>query len=245
MDAIDYHHDTTTHSGEAARVIVPIVLGLVAASSVLDVGAGMGDWLMEFNRNGIEDYMGIDGIGLEQRLYHADPDRFLKVDLREQWDLGRRFDLAICLEVAEHLPATSAGVLLETIAQHTDQVLFSAAVPHQPGHGHVNCQPPDYWQGMFNQLGFICTDPFRALIWNEQFTEFWYKQNLFLAKREADGCGQEPRLNHLIYPVMLELMNGRLAAEKEYTLAILQGRAGIGQSFRSAVGMILKAFRNV
>jgi SAM-dependent methyltransferase len=264
MSTIDYDHHSNAHTGDAARVIVPLVLEIVAVSSVLDIGSGMGDWLLEFSRNGIEDYMGIDGIGIETRFYRADPSRFQQVDLRQQWDLGRRFDLAVCLEVAEHLPATCAGVLLKNIVQHSDRILFSAAVPHQPGQGHLNCQPPDYWQEKFNQLGFICTDPFRAQFWNTKFSEYWYKQNLFLATRVLAGYGQEPRLAHLVHPDLLEVIvnqsadiianleshNARLAsqiawltAEREKTLAILQGRAGARQSLRSAAGIILKTMR--
>ena len=75
-------------------------------------------------------------------------------DLRRPLDLGRKFDLVVCLEVAEHIPEESADVLCDTIAKHCGGILiFTAALPGQGGHGHCNLQPFEYWQDRLEKRG--------------------------------------------------------------------------------------------
>jgi len=59
-------------------------------------------------------------------------------------------------------------------------VVFSAAVPHQGGEGHVNEQWPDYWIDRFRERGYEFIDCLRRKIWNTEQIEWWYAQNLFL-----------------------------------------------------------------
>jgi hypothetical protein len=49
-----------------------------------------------------------------------------------------RFDLALCLEVAEHLPAAAGDSLVRRLASVGARILFSAAIPGQGGRNHVN-----------------------------------------------------------------------------------------------------------
>ena len=75
-------------------------------------------------------------------------------DLRKPLDLEKRFDLVVCLEVAEHIPEESADVLCDTIAKHCGGILiFTAALPGQGGHGHCNLQPFEYWQSRLEARG--------------------------------------------------------------------------------------------
>ena len=248
MSNVNYNHELNQHCGEAAQVIVPIVVAEISPSSVLDVGCGIGDWLREFNQHGVRDYMGIDGIGLEGREYHADPARFKMVNLAHDWNLDRKYDLVLCLEVAEHIPEHASDVLLECIARHGKTILFSAALPSQPGQGHVNCQPPEYWQLKFNRLGFSCADPWRVRLWNKDFPEYWYKQNMFLARHVSFNPESEPRLRHLIHPDMLKDLQqhysldlARLSTENHHILDLLQGRAGLAQALRSSASIIYRS----
>jgi hypothetical protein len=84
------------------------------------------------------------------------------------------------LEVAEHLPESSAGFLLDSLCKHSDIIVFSAAIPGQGGQNHVNEQPFTYWQSMFAERGFQWHDVFRNRYWEEPTVEWWYKQNMFL-----------------------------------------------------------------
>jgi hypothetical protein len=66
----------------------------------------------------------------------------------------------------------------------------------------VNCRWPVYWQNLFNQRGFACSDAPRWQIWNDARIEPWYRQNLFQAKRDPVNAGQEPRIPGIIHPDM-------------------------------------------
>ena len=111
--------------------------------SVIDIGCGIGNYLLPFQQKGCRVF-GVDGCEVAGELI---PDHFKRVDLRFPLphEFGR-FNLTICLEVAEHLPAEHADQLVANVAQVADGiVLFSAAIPWQVGTHHYNCQPPAYW----------------------------------------------------------------------------------------------------
>src|SRR5690606_34721344 len=99
-----YKHRPTDHNTRAADIVVPIILDQIKVDSLIDVGCGTGTWLTVFEKNGVTDYLGIDGDYVDRTKLYIDPDRFQAYDLREEFDLKRKFDLAICLEVGEPLP---------------------------------------------------------------------------------------------------------------------------------------------
>lgn len=174
----------------AAR-IVPILVRHLAPSSVLDVGCGAGAWLSEYRRAGIEDVVGIDGDYVRRERLLIPPDRFRVHDLSTPFDLGKRFDLVQCLEVAEHLPPSSSRGLVASLVSHGDRVLFSAAVPGQGGEHHVNEQPLEYWRGLFAEQGFLAFDPIRPAVADCGDVEPWYRFNTLLYVR-ASGVDALP-----------------------------------------------------
>lgn len=189
-------HDTT-HYGAAyqerlqagrrasAERVMPLMLDLCAPSSIVDFGCGLGSWLAEAMAFGVADVLGVDGSWVDPAMLVIPPTCFRSVELRSPLDLGRRFDLALCLEVAEHLPAEAAPTLVETLTNHAPVVFFSAAVPGQGGQGHVNEAWPSAWRELFRQREFDCFDVLRARIWAEIGVEPWYRQNsLIFASRE-------------------------------------------------------------
>lgn len=186
-----FYEDTASQSAIAAKRIVPEILDLGSISSVLDVGCGSGIWLATFADNGVEDYCGLDyDVGSDQLL--IPPNRFQRRNLERPFDLDRRFDLVTCLEVAEHLPATSASDLVTSISRHSDLVLFSAAVPGQGGDHHVNEQWPSYWRKYFEAHDFELFDILRGRIWWWSDVTYYFRQNLLLYAR--NDAAQQLRL---------------------------------------------------
>ena len=94
------------------------------------------------------------------------------------------FDLAVCLEVVEHLDADAGDRVLADLCRCAPSVLFSAAVPGQGGIGHVNEQWPGYWVERFARHGFQCSGALRWTFWENDAVERWYRQNLLFATRE-------------------------------------------------------------
>lgn len=174
----------------SAAVVVPVVMWHLGPRSVVDVGCGEGWWAAEFARNGC-DVLGIDGA-------HVDPAPgvpFTAHDLELPLAGFGHHDLAVCLEVAEHLSPGRASGFVGDLCQLADVVLFSAAIPGQGGAGHVNEQPASYWVGLFEQRGYAVSGALRWEIWDDTRVACWYRQNLLVAAkgpRRTGGLFSEP-----------------------------------------------------
>lgn len=180
-----YYERNRSGSNRSAAVVVPIVLELVEPQSVVDVGCGAGSWLHVFNELGVDDFLGVDGDYVDRAQLEIPEERFVPADLSEGVELDRRFDLAVSLEVAEHLPAEAADTLVQSLVGLAPAVLFSAAIPGQGGAGHVNEQWPDYWVGRFQDRGYVCVDCIRPRIWGDMEVQTWYIQNILLMVEPA------------------------------------------------------------
>ena len=162
---------------QSPEAIVPLVLGLLSPKRIVDLGCGDGAWLAAFAKHGVQDFLGID---VQKKALRIPEDKFLARDLRKPLQLQTKFDLAICLEVAEHLPPGCAEFLVESLVRLAPVILFSAAIPYQQGFGHLNLQWPDYWEKHFQAKGFVAVDALRRKIWQNHDLSWWYRQNMFL-----------------------------------------------------------------
>lgn len=178
----NYLHAEDVHNLNAASLILPLIINLIYPKSVIDIGCGIGTWLSVAQKLGVEEVLGIDGDYVDRRLLlkYIDLDQFLPHDLNKPLNLFRKYDLAICLEVVEHLPESSSNLIVESIIKHADVVLFSAAIPGQCGQNHLNEQWPKYWANLFREYDYVFLDIIRPLIWENPKIDFWYKQNIFL-----------------------------------------------------------------
>jgi SAM-dependent methyltransferase len=166
-------------------VIVPLVVERLRPRSVVDVGCGLGTWLAVFMENGVADVTGVDGDYVDSSRLEIPAERFVAHDLSTPLSLDRRFDLAVSLEVAEHLPADRAAIFVGSLTALAPFVLFSAAIPFQGGTNHVNEQWPEYWAALFGQRGFLPVDCVRREVWGDENVEWWYAQNTLLFVEEG------------------------------------------------------------
>lgn len=169
----------------SAQVTVPFVVDHLKIKSVLDVGCGAGAWLVEYHKQGIPVCIGVDGDYVKASSLLVPSATFAAHDISKPFDLGRRFDLAQCLEVGEHIEKAASRVLVASLVKHSDLILFSAAVPGQGGENHINEQPYEFWRALFAEHGYSPYDFLRPLLRGMTGVESWYQHNamLYVANR--------------------------------------------------------------
>lgn len=208
MKKINYVHTEKFHNTTSPEHVLPYILQLLKPKSMLDVGCGTGTWLKVARQLGVEAIMGIDGIHVDKKMLCIDKDEFLLHDLTLPFELKSKFDLAICLEVAEHLPESAADNLVQCLTHHSDVVMFSAGIPGQGGQAHINEQWPEYWRLKFAQHGFFVYDFLRETFWEEADVQWWYKQNMFIYARphQPGLVNYNPivKIRNLVHPELLQ-----------------------------------------
>lgn len=226
---IEYDHKLNLHTVLGAKTVLQQFFAAELPNSLLDVGCGAGTWLRAALDLGVREVLGIDGVSIDPGELLVSDQFFRLEDLSEPIDLGRRFDVVLCLEVAEHLAAAAASRLIATLVVHSDLIFFSAAVPGQKGQSHINCQWPSCWQNLFNEQGYACGDDLRWKIWDLKDIEPWYRQNVFVATRAPDLAGKEPRLRSVIHPDMLgiKVFDTFAETEKDFTNRIEAGSKSV------------------
>jgi SAM-dependent methyltransferase len=158
-------------------------------AEVLDAGCGIGAYLRLFKGFGAGSIFGVDGMPLGATALRAD--EYVQRDLSQPLELDRQFDLVVCVEVAERLAKRDADRLLESLSRHALRlIVFSAASPDQPGLGHINCQPIEYWLERWAALGWIplLTDSLGA---RSLSTLSWFHHNLVVLARGKAAQGAE------------------------------------------------------
>lgn len=203
---IEYDHSKASHTLSDPSAMLPSVFGKELPRSLLDVGCGTGTWLKVAQQLGITDVFGVDGVAIPAGQLLISSSLFRNQDLTIPLSLGRKFDAAICFEVAEHLPEQNASTLINSLVSHSDLIIFSAGAPGQDGQNHVNCQWPEYWQKKFNESNFECSDAIRWRVWADKRIHPWYRQNVFIARRNPELAGREPRIPRVIHPECFETM---------------------------------------
>jgi SAM-dependent methyltransferase len=172
-------------SYSSARKILQLLWAFHPPGSIVDVGCGTGSWCKAAGELGVSDYAGVEGPWLKPEMALIPFERIRHHDLRLPLDLGRRYDLAISMEVAEHLPESAARTFVGSLTKLAPVVLFSAAAPMQGGVEHVNEQWPAYWTTLFLDQKFTVIDGLRRLVWDDPEVRWWYAQNVMVYVEES------------------------------------------------------------
>lgn len=139
-------HEFKTQFDEGAFDYLQTRFGV---SRFLDVGCGQPGMVYYALSRGV-DAKGVDG----DPTYARDSPVIFEHDYsRGPIEVGD-FDLGWAVEFVEHVEEEFIPNFMATLARCT-RVFITAAVPGQPGHHHVNCQPGDYWIARFAAHGFV------------------------------------------------------------------------------------------
>ena len=154
-----FYNNQSDSSYKSAKIILPILFNHYKPNSIIDVGCGIGSWLKAAKELGINKFFGIDGNEIEEDFLLVSR-KYIKIDNLETHKNinNEKYDLAISVEVAEHLHNNCSVNFVETLTSYSDVVLFSAAIPYQEGEHHINCNPPQFWVDIFKKYGYDCYD---------------------------------------------------------------------------------------
>jgi SAM-dependent methyltransferase len=189
------------NSAQSAALLLGVLYRVYRPRSVVDVGCGTGAWLAAAETLGSTRLKGLDGQWVPKERLMSRHIEFEAVDLARPLRIDGQYDLCICVEVAEHVPATRAHTLVRALCGAADVVVFGAAIAHQGGRGHVNEQWQSYWVSLFKDNRYECFDIFRGSLWNNDSVAWWYRQNTLLFVRATTTVIDREVLRTLERPI--------------------------------------------
>lgn len=147
---------------------------------IIDVGCGPAIYVKALRDCGFI----VDGI---------DPDPLCpeKVVSMFDYSVEERYDMALCLEVAEHIDPYEADYVVDKLIELAPVIMFSAALPGQGGHGHINCQPKEYWEHKFGCRNYVLdkelTEKFRDFM-RQGYHMGWLLNNIQIFRAYGSVC---------------------------------------------------------
>lgn len=207
----NFHKDRDTVTRKTANIVLNILKDIYNPSSLIDLGGGIGVWVSEFisvNGNESVDAVCYDGDYISEDMLVIQKDNFVKCNLEERINVQKKYDLAMSLEVAEHLSKERAKSFVNDLTNMSDCIMFSAAIIGQGGEGHINEQYMSYWVELFKENGFVPYDVVRPFIQDIDEVPWWYKQNImvYVNKKRNDLVQKfdnikTPPLLHMVYDI--------------------------------------------
>lgn len=97
-------------------------------------------------------------------------------------------DVAVCMEVAEHIPFECSDALVDNIVSTSAKnIIFTAATPGQKGMSHINLQPPGFWKEKFAKRGYVLngalSEKFKEDLKGELKYTPWYLANFMVFEK--------------------------------------------------------------
>jgi SAM-dependent methyltransferase len=146
----DYYGTRMDWKPSQYNILARTFINTINPKSVVDVGCGNGVLLAGVP--GDIKVLGIEGSenGVKQSL--VENSKILCHDLRTELNIQDRFDLVVSIEVAEHIEPKYADTFVDNLIILGDTIILTASNEQSPY--HFNCQPKDYWVGLFNKRFF-------------------------------------------------------------------------------------------
>jgi cyclopropane fatty-acyl-phospholipid synthase-like methyltransferase len=152
-DFFEPYSATAGSYADSCRLIAEEIHRRFEPQTVVDWGCGAGLHLRAMAARGAR-VLGVDGSRAAVELA-SECTETVCADLTEPVDLPwDRYDLAMCIDVLEHVHEQHADAVLANLVAGADMVILSCAPPNQGGHHHVNEQPRRYWVRKMAALGW-------------------------------------------------------------------------------------------
>lgn len=173
-------------STESARAILPLLFAIIGLPrTMVDLGGGIGAWCKAAEELGVQKVTCIDAPETSSSTLLIAPSSFIGHDLSRSVPDPIKADLAMSLEFAEHVPTGRSNQIVRFLTESAPVVLFAASIPGQPGLGHINEQPPNFWKSAFEAFGYKRWDIVRPQIHTNEKLPYWYRQNCYVFANES------------------------------------------------------------
>jgi hypothetical protein len=175
---------------EIYAFISSIILQELRPESVIDWGCGSAYLLHDLMSHGIE-VQGVEG-SEESVKFHLSPKITNKIAIQDllTYRNYKTYNLAVCMEVGEHLEFVQAESLVQKVAQSGKTIWWTAAQIGQNGPGHINCRPLYYWEKLFNEndcyVNWLLTYKIKSLMLKSQKICLgypWFRDNLMIFRK--------------------------------------------------------------
>jgi len=183
--SLEYYQALNREEGPQAKALAEAITELYHPQSVIDLGCATGLYLEPFTCR----VTGLDfsKAAFDERVLRIAPQDCILFDLTNADFRPMKHDVALCLEVVEHIGCEHADTLVANICKASDTIGMTAAPPAQAGLNHVNCQPQSYWEEKFAQHGFKRDyhDEYQLVyaVWQVLHT-VWIIRNLMVFKKQ-------------------------------------------------------------
>lgn len=174
-----------------------LIMGHFHLESAIDFGCGCGFLIERIFRHGASKILGIEGSSEACEIWKSEiiepvRDRLIIADITKPVDTDGTYDMAVCMEVAEHIHDEFQDVLVTKIASSANKwVWWTAAQPGQKGDGHINCRPLSYWENAFAKKTDFHANWEKTYIIKQSMLQHhaiclgypWFRDNLIIFER--------------------------------------------------------------
>jgi hypothetical protein len=175
-----HHHHV--HSDKLSEWIINFIIEQ-EIETMTDFGCGLGQYCDDIESQTMCKAIGVEGNKPKEAVFNKIHEFDLTKDL--SINFGFSSDLAISLEVGEHIPKEYMTTYLDNITHHANEYLITSwAVRGQEGFGHVNCLDNHEIIPEFEKRGFQLmekeTEDARSVIEDKAH---WFKKTILIFKK--------------------------------------------------------------
>jgi len=175
--------DRVTNS---SKTLADAINSFLKPKTVVDTGCGIGVYMSALEDKKIK-CLGIEGSRLAIKYSVVNKRNIFLADITRKINLNKKFDLVLCIEVAEHIPNSKSNILVNNLTSFGDTILFTAAKKGQGGTDHINEQPSEFWINLFKRNSFILdakTTEKLKIFCQKKKCIWWITNNLLIFRKE-------------------------------------------------------------